>query len=383
MFIVLHSLYHAHQTTLPNSLTDGGEIVLQKIVINGEAFSNDELYGIQRNALALIQEIDTLIPRNSIELLVPENSAHSLSFENITIVKQPKHKGKLGKQIWNHFTFPRYTESNQALGVDLTLGLPLWGCDVIELHDCIVEDYAENANTLQKKLARAYYIFRVKRAISRKVTILTNSSFSRKQIASHYKLDEDDITIIPCAWQHWQKVEPDETVLNRFALQDGKYFFTLGSRYAHKNFKWIKEAARQNPDWLFVVSGTSLLSTSDRTIEEDPLANVLFTGYISDAEVKGLMRHCRAYIQPSFCEGFGIPPMEAMSTGAKCIVSDSGSLPEIYANSVWYIDPEQYSNINLGDIMKQPIAENEKVLSRFSWEESAAKLWGILKEKTS
>lgn len=356
---------------------------MKKIIINGESLTSPELYGVHRNALELIAQVDHLAPQNAIELVVPGNINHSLSFKNIQVVNLTKSEGVFGRLKWNQFDYPRYVKKNKAIGVDLTLRLPLWSCDIVEIHDCIVEDFPANANTIRKKLGRLFYIIRAKSAISRGATIITNSAFSRKQISDHYKIGEKDITVIPCAWQHYEKIEADEEVLGKFDLQDKGYFFTLGSRFAHKNFRWIVEAARQNPNWQFVISGTSLLSTSDKSIEKDNPANLLFTGYLNDSEVKGLMKHCRAYIQPSLCEGFGIPPIEAMSTGAKCIISHAGSFPEIYEDSVWYIDPEQYDSINIDQIINQPIEENGKILSKFSWEKSAAKLWEILQKEAS
>ena len=102
--------------------------------------------------------------------------------------------------------------------------------------------------------------------------------------------------------------------------------------------------------------------------------NIKCTGYLKDGEIKALMHHCIAFIQPSIYEGFGIPPLEAMSTGARCIVAKSSSLPEIYQNSVWYLDPLDYSNIDLKKIMANNIDDNNSVLRRFSWAESAMKL---------
>ena len=91
----------------------------------------------------------------------------------------------------------------------------------------------------------------------------------------------------------------------------------------------------------------------------DPQYFFVVTGALSDEEIKALMRHCKASIQPSFYEGFGIPPMEAMSVGADCIVSNASSLPEVYKNSVWYIDPHDYDSIDLDKIMAQKKKETK------------------------
>ena len=71
------------------------------------------------------------------------------------------------------------------------------------------------------------------------------------------------------------------------------------------------------------------------------LPNVKLLGYVSDGQVKWLMQNCKAFIFPSYYEGFGIPPLEALSVGAKIVVGNAASLPEIYKKSAYYIDPEK------------------------------------------
>ena len=70
----------------------------------------------------------------------------------------------------------------------------------------------------------------------------------------------------------------------------------------------------------------------------------------------------------------------AMSTGARCIVSNTSSLPEIYGESVWYIDPLNYEDIDIDLIMRNPIEANDRVLDKFSWRHSAELLLSILRE---
>ena len=182
-------------------------------------------------------------------------------------------------------------------------------------------------------------------------------------------MDPAKVLVVPCGWQHFNRVEEDQSIISRLDLEDRGFFLSLGSRLPHKNIRWVSEAARRSTEWTFVVTGKT--SREDVSFEGDKLPNMIFPGYLSDGEVKALMRRCRAFIQPSFYEGFGLPPMEAMSVGADCIVSDKGSLPEVYGDSVWYIDPYDYDNIDLEEIMSRPKEPNERVLERYSWDKSA------------
>ena len=106
--------------------------------------------------------------------------------------------------------------------------------------------------------------------------------------------------------------------------------------------------------------------------------NMKLLGYVSDEEAKTMMRDCKAFLFPTFYEGFGIPPLEAMSVGAKNIyVSDTAVMHEIFGDSVHYINPYKYN-----DIFDDDAADSEecirKVLLKYSWKKSAILLRKIV-----
>ena len=165
-------------------------------------------------------------------------------------------------------------------------------------------------------------------------------------------------------------------------IEKGKYFFSLGSRYKHKNMDWVFAAARQNPGYKFVVTGHNTLADYSKDIEAQAPENVIFTGFLSDAKVKALMASCRAFIQPSLSEGFGMPPLEAVSAGAQdIIVSNVTALPEVYGEYAHYIEPTKYENIDIDEILRsevrRPVTE---LLDKYSWEQSAKQVKAILDE---
>ena len=192
--------------------------------------------------------------------------------------------------------------------------------------------------------------------------------------------------LVPCAWQHFKRIREDESVLERFGLisrdrgQIREYFFTLGSVLPHKNLKWIAEAAKQNPDRLFVVTGSLELSDYIGSTGLLELENVTVTGYLTDGQVKALMKHAAACIHPSLSEGFGIPPLEALSAGSRILLSDAGCLPEIYGGSAVYFDPRIYRPIRMEELMRREAGPAEDVLKKYSWKRSAVRLKKILEE---
>jgi glycosyltransferase involved in cell wall biosynthesis len=327
----------------------------------------------------ILAELDKIISPGIVQVVVPADGKRNLPYKNIEVVRSNKIKNtKISTKLWNNIGFPNYVKKNHGYAVDLTLTLPVMSCDIVAIHDCITELFPQNANTFINKVGRRAYIRKVKKISKKCRCIITVSESAKDDIVSMYNFDSDRVHIIPNGWQHFDRVIPEESVLDRYGLNDKEYFFSLGSRFYHKNFKWVLQAAKKNPRYTFVVSGSNRLNTSDSELDMEKPDNLIFTGYLSDGQVKALMKHCKAFIQPSLYEGFGIPPMEAMSTGADCIVSNASSLPEVYGESVWYIDPYDYENMNLDEIMSGEKKSNQLVLDKYSWKDSAEKLKEVL-----
>jgi glycosyltransferase involved in cell wall biosynthesis len=207
--------------------------------------------------------------------------------------------------------------------------------------------------------------------------VLTVSRYSKIKLNEILKIPSDRISIVYNAWQHYERLEADECIIEKLGLPDKGYFFSLSSLSPQKNFVWIKEVAKRNPDLLFIVTGKAEGFTN-LGAEDLKTDNLRFTGYLSDEEIKALMKHCRAFIHPAIYEGFGIPPLEAMSCGAEIIVSTATCLPEIYGKAAHYIDPHDY-DVDLNALLKEPVAQRESVLERFEWQCEAEKLLLILR----
>jgi glycosyltransferase involved in cell wall biosynthesis len=157
-----------------------------------------------------------------------------------------------------------------------------------------------------------------------------------------------------------------------------EYCFSLGSVLYHKNLNWIVRAAEKNPGRLFLVTGSLDLSSFAKDSKISKGSNIIMTGYLPDSQVKALMRHAAAFIHPSLSEGFGIPPMEAMSVGAKLLLSSASCLPEIYSDSAVYFDPLDYESIDMDRLLGTECSSADQVLDKYSWKKSAKRLRKLL-----
>jgi glycosyltransferase involved in cell wall biosynthesis len=112
---------------------------------------------------------------------------------------------------------------------------------------------------------------------------------------------------------------------------------------------------------------------------------VHMTGYVNDFELRTIYRLAAAFLFPSFCEGFGLPLLEAMASRIPIIASNAPALPEICQGAALFFDPDQYEDIaekillvlKDADLRDDLIKRGEKRVLNFSWESTAEKTLSI------
>lgn len=141
----------------------------------------------------------------------------------------------------------------------------------------------------------------------------------------------------------------------------------------------IKDS-KKNPNDYFAISGFVNIQKFKSELDLESPPNVIYLGYLSDEEVKAIYKKTKALLFPSLYEGFGLPPIEALSSGAKVVVADIKSMHEIFEDTVFYINPHEY-NISLDELLSQKVEEPEKTLEKYSWRNSAEKLLKLIREE--
>lgn len=124
------------------------------------------------------------------------------------------------------------------------------------------------------------------------------------------------------------------------------YLLYVGNVKPHKNLRGLLGAFKlimeEIPHDLIIVGRREGMITTDNSVvqEADRLSNrVKFTGYVENQTLEQYFLHADAFVFPSFYEGFGIPPLEAMACGCPVIVSNAASLPEVCQNAALYCNP--------------------------------------------
>jgi len=135
-------------------------------------------------------------------------------------------------------------------------------------------------------------------------------------------------------------------------------------------------AARIDDVELVLVGGRGWRSAElERTLAAVGERRVWITGFVSDAELAELYAGAACFAFPSFAEGFGLPVLEAMASGAPVVTGDRTSLPEVAGDAALLVDPDD--DTALEDALERVLSRPELAaeLSRRGLARSAGFTW--------
>ncbi|MBP3710659.1 MAG: glycosyltransferase family 4 protein [Treponema sp.] len=199
------------------------------------------------------------------------------------------------------------------------------------IHDIVFLDMPELTSRLGVAVRRFFY----QRAVNKSRVLFTVSKFSASRIRE--KLNCKNLSIIvtySALPQHFSSKHSQDVQKNAQILYVGNIKKHKGLHVLLAAFK--KAQQRGLIAKLVIVGSADNFRTSDTTIMQEidalPRDSVHFTGHISDDELRDLYAQSRLLVQPSLYEGFGLPPLEAMSLGTRALISDIPVFKEIYGS---------------------------------------------------
>lgn len=344
---------------------------MKKYYINGRAFTQ-RLTGVQRFTRESIKELDKICTAGEIYIVLPkwaDIEEESLEYRKIRIVRYGTLKGNL----WDQISFYNYVKRQKGVIINLTNVVTIRKPDISTIHDLTYVKYKQYHTTIYGKISAFFHGLQFRAAIKKGMKILTVSNFSKKEIIEYYNYKADKIYCVGSGYEHILKCKADYDIIDKLSLAGTSFIFSLGSIEKNKNFKWIYEVAKRNPEYIFVIGGGSAKNHAEELNPEN-IENILFTGYISDDEIAALYIRCKAFIFPSTYEGFGLPPLEALALGCDVICSSVASMPEIYKNSVHWIDPTKY-NYNIDEVLSSSTNGKEEILNYYTWKNTAKRIY--------
>ncbi|MGL4863986.1 MAG: glycosyltransferase family 4 protein [Cetobacterium sp.] len=336
------------------------------IIINGR-FLTQGITGVQRFAHEIIRELDNIVSPGEYKILAPKNIIYKeLKYKNIEI----EVCGNLVGHLWEQLELSFYVKKNKGQLLNLCNTAPIISPGIITIHDIQTRVHPE---FFSKKFALWYNIMN-KFNIKNSKKIITVSEFSKSEIVKYYKIPKEKISVIYNGWQHMDRIERDESILTKLKIKTEEYILGVSSMNPNKNFKYILGLAKLHPEYKFVIVGKKNSNVfKDGSVDE--LRNLTWAGYITDEELKSLYANAKAFVFPSFYEGFGIPPLEAIACGCKNIfVSNKSCLLEVYKEKVNFINPYSLKKLN---IQSQKL--NVSILSDYLWNVESKKLYKIMK----
>ncbi len=316
--------------------------------------------GIGRVLINLLKEIPKIDKKNKYFLFSYDSIDVDKSYySNVTTVKSiiPQ---KLFSPFWNNLVLPGYLEKyNIDILFSVNQILPLVkvnGCKYISIvHDVI---YKADRNFLPF-IYRKYLQFFAYFSIKISDLIITDSEYSKRDILKHYKVDEKKIKVI------LQSANKDFKPLNlsenekceiKNLLKLPKYVVLyVGMIENRKNILGILKVAdllkNMNSEVGFLLVGKFGYGGNKILKELKKRTNVLHFSNIDDILLKKLYNVADVFLFPSYYEGFGYPPLEAMQSGLPVIASNNTSIKEIIDTGGLLHDADDFNSM-ANDIIK-------------------------------
>jgi len=201
---------------------------------------------------------------------------------------------------------------------------------LVTIHDVQHLDLPNLFSVLEKFYRKIFYDMQAKKFSH----VVTDSYFSMNAIIQHLKIERSQISCIHIGTENHGV---DESV----SRQD--FLIYPARSWKHKNHEALFDAFR-----LAINRGATsrlCLTGEPPEIPSDLRGKVQNLGRVTSGELVQLYRTARGLIFPSLYEGFGLPPIEAMSTGCPTYVSAIGSLPEVCGDASYYFNPESIDDI--------------------------------------
>ena len=237
----------------------------------------------------------------------------------------------------------------------------------------------------------------VKKALKEADLIIAVSENTKNDIIGLAGVRTDKVKVIysgnNVARKEWPEAEINDC-LQKFGIS-GRFVLYVGNIEPRKNIAGLIEAydrLREKTDGVSLVlagaPGWKNKKIYDRWRQSPHQADIKFIGYINEAEKETLYSKASVFAYPSFYEGFGFPPLEAMTYGVPVVCSNVSSLPEIVGEAGLMVNPDKPEEIaeamemalNDDELRSRLITAGPERARNFSWDKAAHEYLDSFKE---
>ncbi len=270
---------------------------------------------------------------------------------------------------------------------------------IVTIHDLILTKFpTQRATTLSPILYRikyAAYKRIIKRAVKKASKIIAVSRFTKDDIKKQFEVTDDKIFVTyEGVTGHLRQNKNDKDALLRYNISE-PYLLYVGNAYPHKNLEnLIRVFSRVRKKYgrlrLVLVGREDYFYARLKRFArqfDGSRQDVIFPGFVPDEDLAGFYRHALAYVFPSFYEGFGLPPLEAMSHGCAVVSSDKSCLPEILGEAALYFTPESNDDmykkvvqlITNENLRQTLVTKGYEQVKKYSWDRCAKDTLNVYK----
>ena len=303
--------------------------------------------------------------------------------------------GSAARIAWEQLGLPRFARRD---GVDVLHyvdhALPLLGrpCPVIiTVHDLAFYRLPQMYNAGR----RAYKRFVGLRSVERAAQVIVNSEATKAEVRALANISEEKISVIPYGLDaifHPLPPEERERTRRKFDLHR-PFFLFVGTMQPRKNLKTLIAAfarlVRANPlPHELVLAGGHGWLVGDLTAfagEHRVADRVRFVGSIPHDELPGLYNCAESLVYPSWYEGFGLPPLEAMACETPVVAAAIPSITEVVGDAGLLVEPSDVTGLTYA-MMR--VASDQATRARmvesglrraqnFSWDQCARSTWAV------
>jgi glycosyltransferase involved in cell wall biosynthesis len=258
---------------------------------------------------------------------------------------------------------------------------------VVTVHDLTLVDFVNKRDErgvkhLAKNVAKPLAFKGVMWwAATKSDAVITPTRFVRDQLVKRFRAPKNRVFVT------YEAADPLAVEAKKGDYGQGDEFVMyVGNAYPYKNLWLLIQAFHQlnRPGLKLVLVGKKefFYDELEKRTEEAGIKNVIFAGYVPDAELAWLYQHAKLYVFPSLSEGFGLPPLEAMTYGLPVLSSNASCLPEVYGPAVQYFDPHSTENLaqNMGALLDD--GKRREALSKAGSERVKQFSWRRMAEET-
>jgi glycosyltransferase involved in cell wall biosynthesis len=298
-------------------------------------------------------------------------------------IKSPKERGEKFTYIWQIFGLSHLLNKNhfdRFFSVE-NIVYPLFfkGKTIISIQDVIPIALNNYYDKLYDKIKYRVKVLTLK-IFPKKYIVYTISEFSKKEIVKYLKIDPGKIFVVKHGIDKKRAPFNSKHYLNKLKI-NFPYIMAIGGGEKRKNNKILEDIMRETKIEIkcILVGDINREKHASQFLEINENEKFIPVGMVDIKTLFSLYKNAKIFLFLSYYEGFGLPPLEAMSLGTPVIASYKSSIREILKDAAIYVNPFDKKEIedsiilllNNESLRKSMISKGKNLLKEYTWDKSA------------